>query len=83
MKFSNGLTRPGPSALVFGLFCAGAALQALAMRSAEMGPTYLAVLGLEAIIAFGLGIRLFSETLTPSKIAAMGLILSGIWLLKR
>lgn len=83
MKFSVGLTRPWPSVLVFGLFCAGAGMQSLAMRSSEMGTTYLAVLGLEAVLAFGLGIWVFSESVTTARVAAVVLILSGILLLKR
>ena len=51
MKYSEGLTRPVPSALLFVLFCAGAAAQTLAMRHAEMGATYILVLGLESVPA--------------------------------
>jgi multidrug transporter EmrE-like cation transporter len=48
MNASAGLTHAGPSAAVFGLFCAGSACQAIGMRRTEMGVAYISVLGLEA-----------------------------------
>ncbi|MES1258196.1 MAG: SMR family transporter [Acidobacteriota bacterium] len=83
MKLSAGLTRLVPSACLFLLFCGGAALQALAMRHAGMGVTYIAVLGLEAALAFLLGVWLFSEPATPVRILAVALIAAGILLLRR
>ena len=83
MKLSEGLTRFWPSLSVFALFCAGAALQALAMREAEMGVTYIAVLGLEAVLAFLLGIWIFAEPATPVRILAVILVTAGIVLLRR
>jgi quaternary ammonium compound-resistance protein SugE len=83
MKWSAGLTRPWPSVGVFTLFCAGAALQCLAMRDAEMGSTYIVVLGLEASLAFGLGVRLFAEPFTGVRMLAVLLVIAGMVLLKR
>ena len=83
MKYSEGLTRPLPTALVFILFCAGAAAQTLAMRHAEMGATYILVLGLESILAFTLGVLVFSESATPVRILAVLLVTAGIVLLRR
>ncbi len=54
MKASEGLTKPGPSVLLFALFSAAAACQAIGMRNAEMGSSYVLVLGLEAIAAVAL-----------------------------
>ena len=82
MKYSEGLTRLWPSISLFLLFCIGAALQALAMRSAQLGPTYVFVLGLEAVLAFLLGILLFNEPATGIRILAVALITTGILLLK-
>ncbi len=82
MKYSAGLTRPGPSAGVFALFAAGAAMQAVAMRDAEMGPVYITVLGLEAVLAFGLGIWLFGESASAMRVVAVALVLAGIVLLR-
>jgi quaternary ammonium compound-resistance protein SugE len=82
MKYSVGLTRPGPSLLLFVLFCAGAAAQTLAMRHAEMSVTYLVVLGLESILAFGAGVLVFSEPATPVRILAAALVAVGVMLLR-
>lgn len=81
MKYSEGLTRPVPTVLLFVLFCAGAAAQTLAMRHAEMGATYILVLGLESLLAFALGILVFSESATPFRILAVLLVTAGIVLL--
>ena len=83
MKYSEGLTRPIPTALLFVLFCAGAAAQTLAMRHSEMGSTYILVLGLESILAFTLGVLFFSESAAPIRILAVLLVTAGIVLLRR
>jgi multidrug transporter EmrE-like cation transporter len=83
MKYSEGLTRPVPTALLFILFCAGAAAQTLAMRQSEMGSTYILVLGLESILAFVLGVLIFSESAAPIRILAVLLVTAGIVLLRR
>jgi len=83
MKYSQGLTKLNSSIGVFVFFCTGAALQAIAMRRAEMGVIYLFVLGLEAVAAFGLSVIVVGERLTAGKIAALLLIVLGIALLDR
>src|SRR5947209_15333152 len=81
MKYSEGLTRLWPSIALFLLFCSGAALQALAVRSAQLGPTYVFVLGLEAVLAFLLGVVIFHEPANGIRILAVSLIAVGIILL--
>ena len=83
MKLSVGLTRLVPSLGIFVCFACGAALQALAMRRAEMGSTYVLVLGLEAVVAFTLGSLFLHERITAEKVAALILIVMGIVLLER
>ena len=83
MKASAGLTKAGPSAAVFVLFCAGAACQALAMRRVEMGAAYISVLGLEALTAFALSSVVLGERVTVGKIGALLLVVGGIALLQR
>jgi multidrug transporter EmrE-like cation transporter len=78
MKLSDGLTKFWPTTIVFILFVAGAALQALAMKREDLAVTYLAVVGLEAILAFLFGVLVFSESYTPVRIAAVSLIALGI-----
>lgn len=83
MKYSAGLTNPLPSLGVFACFCLGAACQTLAMRRAEMSVVYIFVLGLEAITAFALSVGVLNERVTPAKVIALLLIVSGIALLNR
>jgi small multidrug resistance pump/quaternary ammonium compound-resistance protein SugE len=82
MKYSNGLTRLGPSVAMFVLFAGGAAAQAMAMRRTEMSATYIFVLGLESVLAFGLGVAVFSESATPVRLLAVALVTAGILLLR-
>ena len=82
MKQSSGLTRVGPSLLVFALFVIGAALQTLAMRNQPMSTTYIVVLGLEAVTAYLLGVLLLHEGSSPAKLAGTALVIGGIVLLK-
>lgn len=82
MKQAEGLRHAGPVAGFVALFAVGAALQSQAMRGAELGATYVLVLGLEAILAFGLGVVLFQEAVTPMKLAAVVLIIAGIAVLR-
>ena len=83
MKLSAGLTQLTPSVLVFVLFCAGAACQALAMKRADLGVAYVLVLGLEAIAAFGISVFLLHENAGTGRIIAVTLIVCGIVLLER
>jgi multidrug transporter EmrE-like cation transporter len=82
MKLSNGFNQFGPTALVFMLFCLGAGLQTWAMRNEQMTVTYILVLGLEAVIAFGLGVFLLNESSSALKVAGTLFILVGIVLLR-
>ncbi|MGC4081139.1 MAG: SMR family transporter [Vicinamibacterales bacterium] len=83
MKQSNGLTQLAPTAAFLALFAAGASLQALGMRQAEMGVSYVFVLGIEAIAAVGLSAALLHESYSLSRLAAIALIIIGIAWLRR
>jgi small multidrug resistance pump/quaternary ammonium compound-resistance protein SugE len=83
MKYSNGMTRAWPTVAFLVLFLGGAACQALAMRTAAMGPVYMFVLGLEAVVAMGLSLAVLGERLTLSRACAVLLIVGGIALLER
>ena len=83
MKFSEGLTKLQPSAVVFVCFLAGAACQAIGMQRHQMGTAYTLVLGLEAMAAVGLGYAFLGERINPGKLGAMALIAFGIIWLER
>ncbi len=82
MKLSAGLTRwlPAPSVVV--VFGAGALVQAWAMKQEALGPSYVVVLGLEALLAVFAGCILFAEQMTPKMISGVVLVVLGIILLR-
>jgi multidrug transporter EmrE-like cation transporter len=83
MKLSNGLTRPWPTLAFSLLFLSGAMLQSLGMRGADMGVSYVFVLGVEALVATGLSVVYLHEGFPPSRIAAVLLVVAGIAWLRR
>jgi multidrug transporter EmrE-like cation transporter len=83
MKSAGGLQWNRATALVYVLFGAGATLQTISLRRGELGSGYIAVLGLEAVVALGLGLAFYAETLTASKAIAVLLIVAGVYLLHR
>jgi len=81
MKASAGMTRLAPTVLFFLLFAAGAAFQALALRNTELGVAYVAVLGLETVLAAALGVLIFSERVSVAKCLGVVAVMVGIVLL--
>lgn len=82
MKAADGIRQPGPTAGFLLLFAVGAVLQSQAMRGAELGMTYILVLGLEALLAFSFGVALYGEPVRLTKIVAVLLVVAGIALLR-
>ena len=82
MKLSEGLTKGGPTLLLFGLFGFGALLQAVAMRHAEMSVSYIVVLGLEAITVLALGLLFLGEGVTLVKLVGILFVIIGIIVLR-
>ncbi len=82
MKYADGMRHVPATSLFLIFFVIGAAMLSYAMRGAELGTTYIVVLGIEAALALAFGIVLFSETVTVSKTAGVLLILGGIALLR-
>jgi multidrug transporter EmrE-like cation transporter len=78
MKLSDGLTRAGPTFVVFALFVAGASLQTIAMKREDLAVTYLIVVGLESILAFLFGVLLFDESCSKARVLSVALIAGGI-----
>jgi small multidrug resistance pump/quaternary ammonium compound-resistance protein SugE len=83
MKQSDGVTRLLPAAGFLLLFTGGATLQAIGMRNADMGTSYVFVLGVEAIVAVVLSAVVLQESYSVSRVAAMVLVLAGIAWLRR
>jgi quaternary ammonium compound-resistance protein SugE len=80
-KLSNGVTRPGATAMFLALFAGGAWLQALAMKRTDLGVAYIFVLGAEAVITVILSSLVLGEHYTASRLGAIALVVIGIaWL---
>jgi small multidrug resistance pump/quaternary ammonium compound-resistance protein SugE len=82
MKSAGGLTWSRATALVYVCFLAGATIQTISLRRGELGAGYIAVLGLEAVVALGLGLFFYAETFSLTKALAVALIVTGVWLLR-
>jgi multidrug transporter EmrE-like cation transporter len=82
MKLSIGFARLGPGLIALGLFLGGAILQTLAMKHAEMGVSYVFILGLEAVLAFAIGAFFFQESVSLPKLLGVALIIGGFALLR-
>jgi multidrug transporter EmrE-like cation transporter len=83
MKLSDGVSRPLPSVAFLLLFLLGAVLQAVALRRADLGVVYIAVLGLEAALTLVFSVLLFHENLSFARVLAVLLIVAGVLLLRR
>jgi len=83
MKQSAGLSRPRATIAFLGLFAGGATLQAAGMKSADLGVSYIFVLGVEALMTVLLSMFYLHESYTPSRIAAITLVVVGIAWLRR
>ena len=82
MKQSHGFTRLVPTAIMllgmFGSFW----LLAVAMRQLPLGTAYMVWTGIGAVGSFVLGIALFGEAVTVTRLFAAGLIVAGILVMK-
>jgi small multidrug resistance pump/quaternary ammonium compound-resistance protein SugE len=83
MKLSEGVSRPLPSVAFLLLFLLGAVLQAVALRRADLGVVYIAVLGLEAALTLVFSVLLLRESLSFARVLAVLLIVAGVLLLRR
>lgn len=82
MKRSDGFTLLVPTAITIAAMIASFALLAVAMRLLPLGTAYVVWTGIGAVGAFILGIAVLGEAVTPLRLAAAGLILAGIVLMK-
>lgn len=82
MKASNGFTRLTPSIVTIVAMIASFALLAYAMRFLPLGTAYMVWTGIGAAGAFVVGILFLGESVTPMRVTAACLVLSGIVLMK-
>ena len=82
MKFSNGFTQLIPSIVTAVAMIGSVVLLSVAMRTIPLGTAYVIWTGIGAVGAFLVGIIWLGEALTPMRLTAALLIISGLLLLK-
>jgi len=78
MKYADGLTKPGATAITIVASIVSFVLLALAMKTLPLGTAYAVWTGIGAVGSVILGILLFQESANPLRLACIGLILIGI-----
>lgn len=82
MKQSAGFTRLWPSVGTIVFMMASFGLLSLSMKSLPLGTAYTIWTGIGAVGAFGVGVVVLGEAITPARVAAAALIVSGLVMMK-
>jgi quaternary ammonium compound-resistance protein SugE len=78
LKYSDGFTRPLPSALTIAAMIASMYLLAQSARHIPIGTAYAVWTGIGAAGTAILGIALFSESRSLARLACLALVIGGI-----
>lgn len=78
LKYTEGFTRPLPSALTLAAMVASVVLLGIAMKSLPVGTAYAVWVGVGAVGTAILGIVLFAEPATAGRLLSLALIVAGI-----
>jgi len=78
LKWSHGLTRPGPAVFTLITLAISMGLLAWALRTIPVGTGYAVWTGIGAVGTACLGIVLFGEPLTFARLGFLALIVIGI-----
>ncbi|SNS09029.1 quaternary ammonium compound-resistance protein SugE [Sphingomonas laterariae] len=82
MKQSDGFSRLVPSIVTIVTMIASFALLSFSMKSLPLGTAYTVWTGIGAVGAFVVGIVVLGESISPMRIAAALLIVSGLVMMK-
>jgi quaternary ammonium compound-resistance protein SugE len=82
LKYSEGFTRLWPSVATAIMIVLSLGLVGVATRSLPLGTAYAVWTGIGAVGTVGLGIVLFGDSAALSRLACLGLIVTGILGLK-
>ena len=82
MKQSDGFTRAGPTAVMAIGMLLSFVLLAWSMKVLPLGTAYTIWTGIGAVGAFVIGVAFFGEALSPMRVAAAVLIVSGLVMMK-
>ena len=78
LKYTQGFTRPMPTALTVAAMVASLWLLGLAVRTLPLGTAYAIWTGIGTVGTVVVGILLFNEPATTLRIVCVALIVSGI-----
>jgi quaternary ammonium compound-resistance protein SugE len=78
LKYTEGFSRPLPTALTVACMVASLALLGLALRELPLGTSYAVWTGIGTIGTAILGIVLFGDAASPARLACIGLIVAGV-----
>ncbi len=78
LKYTDGFTRPLPTALTLAAMAASVLLLGVAMKSLPVGTAYAVWVGVGAVGTALLGIVLFAEPASAGRLVSLGLIVAGI-----
>lgn len=78
LKYTDGFTRPLPTAATLASMAISVYLLGLAMKALPVGTAYAVWVGVGAVGTAILGIYLFGESASPGRLASLGLIIAGI-----
>jgi quaternary ammonium compound-resistance protein SugE len=78
LKYSEGFTRLWPSVATATMIVLSLGLVGVATRSLPLGTAYAVWTGIGAVGTVSLGILLFGESAALSRLACLGLIVTGI-----
>jgi quaternary ammonium compound-resistance protein SugE len=82
LKQSQGFTRPIPTLITLAALVGSLLFLSLSLRSLPLGTAYAIWTGIGAVGTFAVGIMLLGEPASASRLAAAGLIVSGLALMK-
>jgi quaternary ammonium compound-resistance protein SugE len=82
MKQSHGFTRLWPSVATLGFMGVSFALLSFSMKTLPMGTAYVMWTGIGAVGAFIVGVVLLGEQVSPLRILAAVLVVSGLVLFR-
>ena len=82
MKQSEGFTKLGPSLVTLVAMVASFGLLSVSMKSLPLGTAYTIWTGIGAVGAFVVGIVWLNEGVHPMRVAAAGLIVVGLVLMR-
>ncbi len=78
LKYTEGFSKPIPSALTLAAMAGSVVLLGIAMKSLPVGTSYAVWVGVGAVGTALLGMVLFGEAATLGRLASLGLIVAGI-----